>query len=189
MVKRLLCGLCCFLLLISCSKNTEEDDALEMYKGMSDQKLYQNALSAIKETDYSSAIKRFEAFETLFPFSVNAQKSELYLIYAYFKNSDYALSAAAAERYIHLHPREKHVDYAYYMKGVANFEQERGTFAKAFKLDDSWRDPGTQLTSYHDFSVWLNAFLKAVIILILLSEWFIYEINLLKKNYILPIFI
>lgn len=146
-----MCGILCLLLMSACSKNDEGDEALEMYRGMSEQRLYNDSIAAMKEKDYASAIKRFDAFDTLFPFSNHSRSAQLYLIYAYFKNSDFALSAASSERYIHLYPRDPNVDYAYYMRGVANFEQQRGTFAKVFKLDDSWRDPGTQLASYYDF--------------------------------------
>jgi outer membrane protein assembly factor BamD len=47
------------------------------------------------------------------------------------------------------------------MKGVANFEQQRGTFAKVFNLDAAWRSPGTQLASYDDFVTFVKRFPKS----------------------------
>ncbi len=148
----------CILLICSCSKTYEDDGDLKIYRSMSEQQLYDNALEAVKTVDYSSAIKRLEAVDALYPFSPHAKQTQLYLIYSYFKTSDYAQSAAASTRFIHLYPRDKNVDYAYYMKGVANFEQQRGTFARIFNLDNAWRDPGTQLSSYHDFLSVINRF-------------------------------
>ena len=161
MIKKIVYATLCLLLISACSKNTGDDEALAIYQGMSEQTLYAKSLDAVKDKDFSSAIKRLEALDTLFPFSPHAQQSQLYLIYAYFENEEYGLSSAASERYIHLYPRDKNVDYAYYMKGVANFEQQRGSFARVLKLDASWRDPGTQLMSYNDFSTVTKKFPKS----------------------------
>lgn len=68
----------------------------------------------------------------MYPFSDYTEKSQMDLIYAYYKNEDYPAAAATAERFIHLYPRAKNVDYAYYMKGMANFQQTRGVFAKFY---------------------------------------------------------
>lgn len=158
MCKKIIPLLVCLLFICACSKNTDDDEVLTAYRSMSEPKLYDYALAALKSDDYASAVKRIEALDIMYPFSPHAKQTQLYLIFAYFKNSDYAQSAATAERFIHLYPRDKDVDYAYYMKGVANFEQQRGTLARLFQLDDSWRDPGTQLAAYQDFLSLVNRF-------------------------------
>lgn len=157
MLKRSLYLLLSLFLLCSCSKSLD-DEELSLYRGMSEQQLYDYALNAVRSTDYSSAIKRLEAMDTLFPFSPHAKQTQLYLIYSYFSMSDYAQCAATAERFIHLYPRDTDVDYAYYMRGVANFEQQRGTFARLFNIDDAWREPGTQLAAYDNFVVLVKRF-------------------------------
>lgn len=156
--KKIIYAVFCILIISSCSKNYDDDGDLKIYREMSEQQLYDKALDAVQTADYSSAIKRLEALDTLYPFSPHAKQTQLYLIFSYFKTSDYAQAAAASMRYIHLYPRDRHVDYAYYMKGVANFEQQRGTFARIFNLDNAWRDPGTQLSSYQDFLAVTNKF-------------------------------
>ncbi len=158
MLKKVTCLVLGLFLLFGCTKNTTDDDATTVYRGMSEQQLYDHAVEAVQTADYSSAIKRFEAVDTLFPFSPHAKQTGLFLLYSYFMQGDYAQSAATAERYIHLFPRDKNVDYAYYMRGVANFEQQRGTFAKMFHRDPAWRDPGTQQASYQDFSALVKRF-------------------------------
>ena len=60
--------------------------------------------------------------------------------------------------FIHLYPRTKHVDYAYYMKAMANFKQTRGNVAHLFPMDESWRDPGTQSQAYSDFATLIQKF-------------------------------
>lgn len=146
--------------LTACSSwwHKEEDDDNSQFKGMSAKQLYSEAKNALAKKEYESAAKRLEAMETMYPFNEEAQQAELDLIYAYYQNQDYPSAGATAERYIHLYPRAKHVDYAYYMKGLANFQQLRGTLANLLPLDESWRDPGTQNQAYADFSTLIQQF-------------------------------
>ena len=44
------------------------------------------------------------------------------------------------------------------MKGLANFQQPRGTFAVMFPMDESWRDPGTQTQAFSDFATLVQKF-------------------------------
>lgn len=136
----------------------EEDDSNSVYRGMTAQQLFDDAEQAMRKGQYESAAKRFEALESMYPFSDHAEQAQKDLIYAYYKKGDYPSTAATAERFIHLYPRSRHVDYAYYMKGLANFEQSRGTFANFLPLDESWRDPGTQSQAYSDFATLVQKF-------------------------------
>ncbi|AUH72485.1 competence lipoprotein comL precursor [Legionella sainthelensi] len=134
----------------------EEDNS--PYKGMTAEQLYTASQKDLNKKEYATAIKHLEAIETMYPFSDYTEKSQMDLIYAYYKNEDYPAAAATAERFIHLYPRAKNVDYAYYMKGMANFQQTRGVFAKFLPLDESWRDPGTQTQAYSDFGILVQKF-------------------------------
>src|SRR5690606_34656048 len=108
--------------LTACSWwNKDEDDA-SPFKGMTARQLYIESKAQLKKGEYDSAAKRLEAMESMYPFSKYAEQAQMDLIYAYYKKEDYASAAATAERFIHLYPRAKNVDYAYYMKGLANFQ-------------------------------------------------------------------
>jgi outer membrane protein assembly factor BamD len=146
--------------LTACNKWWAKDDDEDMspYKGMSAKQLYTDAQKEMTKKQYSAAIKRLEALETMYPFNDYAEQAEIDLIYAYYEKADYPSSAATAERFIHLYPRAKRVDYAYYMKGLANFQQNRGTMANLLPMDESWRDPGTQAQAYSDFATLVQKF-------------------------------
>lgn len=152
----------CFALLImslfSCAKKGLEDDDYAVYKNKSAKELFTAAEKDLSRKEYTSAIKQFEALETMYPFNDYAERAELDLIYAYYAKEDYASTAAAAERFIHLYPRAARVDYAYYMKGLANFQQLRGPLAQVLPMDASWRDPGTQAQAYSDFATFIEKF-------------------------------
>ncbi len=135
---------------------SDEDD--NPYQGVSAKQLYADAQKQMSKEQYSAAIKRLEALDTMYPFNDYAEQAQIDLIYAYYKKEDYPSTAATAERFIHLYPRAKRVDYAYYMKALANFQQTRGALANMFPSDDSWRDPGTQSQAYSDFATLVQKF-------------------------------
>lgn len=146
------------LVLSSCAKWSKDDEEKNPYKDMSAKQLYAVAQTSLKKQEYATASKQLEAMESMYPFSDYTERSQMDLIYAYYENEEYPATAATAERFIHLYPRAKNVDYAYYMKGLANFQQTRGVFAKVLPLDESWRDPGTQTQAYLDFSTFIQRF-------------------------------
>jgi len=144
--------------LSACKKWWGEDEDYNPYEGMTAPQLYSESQKEMSREKYTSAIKHLEALETMYPFNDFAEQAEIQLIYAYYKKGDYASSAATAERFIHLYPRDKRVDYAYYMKGLANFQQTRGTLVGLLPIDESWRDPGTQSQAYSDFATLIQKF-------------------------------
>lgn len=146
----------CFL--AGCSKSFDDDADIKQFKGKSEKAIYDEAKEKLNKEDYHLAITRYEALETLYPFSRYSKPAQRDIIYAYYQNEDYAQCAASSERYIHLYPRDPDVDYAYYMRAMANFAQQRGAFAKFLTMDVSWRAPGTQLQSYQDFLALVRRF-------------------------------
>ncbi|MFY7697334.1 MAG: outer membrane protein assembly factor BamD [Legionella sp.] len=150
----------CVVLLLSsgCSKWWGNNEDYNPFEGVSAEQLYAESDHAIAKGDYSNAIKRLEALETMYPFSEKAESAEINLISAYYQKGEYASVAASAERFIHLYPRAKHVDYAYYMKALANFQQTRGTLANLLSIDESLRDPGSQSQAYLDFAALVERF-------------------------------
>lgn len=135
-----------------------DDEDESPFQGMTAQQIYTEAKQKLAKKQYSDAIKRLEALDTMYPFHDDAEQAEIDLIYAYYKKEDYPSTAATAERYIHLYPRAAHVDYAYYMKGLADFNQVRGALANIFPMDRATRDPGTQSQAYSDFATLVQKF-------------------------------
>ncbi len=147
------------ILLSSCLSWTEKDDDVNAeYRGLTAKQLSGQGTKSMERGNYKTAIREFEAMETLYPFSSYAQKAQVQLIDAYYKNEEYASAAASAQRYIHLYPRAENVDYAYYLKGLANFQQYRGALTQVLPMDESWRDPGTESQAYADFGVFIQRF-------------------------------
>jgi outer membrane protein assembly factor BamD len=134
-------------LVAACSSNKPEVD-----ENLSETELYQQAQEDLSSNSYNNAIAKLKALESRYPFGRYAEQAQLELIYAYYKNVEPEAAKAAAERFIRLHPQHANVDYAYYLKGLASFDQDRGLIARFIPLDLTKRDPGAARDSYNEFA-------------------------------------
>ena len=143
------------LFLSACSLLPKEVDET---KGWGAQRFYSEASFAMSDGDYEKAIEYYEGLEARYPFGRYAMQAQLDVAYAYYKNSEYESAIAAADRFIKLHPRNQFVDYAYYLKGIVNFNRNIGFFSRFVPTDTSQRDPGTTLDSFNDFAELVRRF-------------------------------
>ncbi len=109
--------------------------------GWSAQKLYAEAKDNLNEGNYERAVKLFETLEARYPFGRYAQQAQLEVAYAYYKDNEPISAIAACDRFIKLHPNHPNVDYAYYLKGLANFNDDLGLLGNLVDQDLSERDP------------------------------------------------
>jgi outer membrane protein assembly factor BamD len=137
------------VLVTSCSSTTDPGEA---YHGETAEQIFQGGEDALRDKNYAEAIKRFEALDAQYPFGRNAETAQLHIIYAYYMNSDYPSAEAAADRFIHAHPTNPHVDYAYYMRGLSNYYQNMGVFERLFRVDFATRDLTQVKKSFNDFN-------------------------------------
>lgn len=120
-------------------------------KGWSAQKLYTSAKESLSDGNYDQAIKYYEKLEARYPYGRYAQQAQLEIAYAYYKSNEPASAIAAADRFIKLHPNHPSVDYAYYLKGLVNFNGELGYLGYVVKQDLSDRDPKAARESFEAF--------------------------------------
>ena len=144
------------LLLSGCSffQDKEEDK----YAGWTVDQIYAEARSALDSGDYDLAVDTYEALEARFPFGVYAQQAILDTAYAHYRNNEPDLTIAAADRFIELYPQNAHVDYVYYLKGLANYHRGKGFVERFLPLDESQRDPGSSMDSFQDFAELMNRY-------------------------------
>ena len=126
------------LLVAGCSGTEEKRDETV---GWSANKLYSEAKDAMGNRDWTKAIKYLEKLEARFPYGRFAQQAQLETAYCYYKENERASAVAAADRFIKLHPNHPNVDYAYYLKGLVNFNEDSGLFAQFSNQDMTERDP------------------------------------------------
>jgi outer membrane protein assembly factor BamD len=133
-------------------------DVEDETKDWSAQQLYTAAKTALNEGDYEKAIKYFETLEARYPFGRYAQQAELEVAYAYYRFDEPDSAISAADRFIKLHPQHPNVDYAYYLKGLANFNRGDKLILRLFPQDASQRDTNTTRQAYDDFAALVKRF-------------------------------
>jgi outer membrane protein assembly factor BamD len=116
--------------------STEKDETA----GWSPQKLYGEAKDAMASKSWDRAIKYLEKLEARYPYGRFAQQAQIDIAYAYWKNGDRAQALAACDRFIKLYPNHANVDYAYYLKGLVNFNENMGIMSIIDSPDMTERD-------------------------------------------------
>jgi len=114
-------------------------------------KLYSEARAELLDRNYANAIKLYEKLEARYPYGRYAQQAQIEVAYAHFKEGEAALAIAAAERFIKLHPNHPSVDYAYYIKGLANFNDDLGFMHIVSRQDLTERDPKAAREAFEAF--------------------------------------
>ncbi|MGH8640215.1 MAG: outer membrane protein assembly factor BamD [Burkholderiales bacterium] len=120
-------------------------------KGWSAEKLYSEAKDRLNNGQYEDAVKYYEKLEARYPYGRYAQQAQLEIAYAYYKDREPVQAVTAAERFIKLHPNHPNVDYAYYLKGLANFNENLGIMGHIGDQDMTERDPKATRLAFDAF--------------------------------------
>lgn len=141
-------GCFCILTTLLWGCGNSKKDA---YKGMGADQIYAQSQKNMSKKNYAQAIKDFEALEARFPYGEHSQSAQLDLTYAYYKKGDAPLALSAANRFIRMNPRHPRVDYAYYLKGLVNYDQNTTLMYRHLPVDRSARDPSPAHESFAAF--------------------------------------
>ncbi len=114
-------------------------------------KLYAEAKDAMSEGTWDKAVKYYEKLESRYPYGRYAQQAQIEVAYAYFKQGESASAIAACDRFIKLHPNHPNVDYVYYLKGLATFNEDLGILGGLADQDQSERGPKGMAESFDPF--------------------------------------
>jgi outer membrane protein assembly factor BamD len=85
--------------------------------------LYNQGLSRLEKKDYDGAAKKFGELEKQYPYSQWQRKGLLMTTFSQYQHGSYDDAIASAQRYIGLYPNAPDVAYAYYLAGMANYNQ------------------------------------------------------------------
>jgi outer membrane protein assembly factor BamD len=139
------------LTLTACSLLGSKSDADSAGKTASAEVMYNDAKKKLDDGGYDEAIKQFESLQSHYPYGRFAQQAQLEIAYAYYRQNEAESSIAAADSFIKQYPNNPHVDYAYYVKGLANFNADIGLFGLTFGEDPTERDPKAAQDSFAAF--------------------------------------
>lgn len=144
------------IVLSACSSTTNKEPVVEDAKPEAE--LYASAIAKLEGGNYRPAIEDLVAMEARYPYGRYSEQAQLELIYAYYRSFQPAEAKTAAARFIRLHPDHEHVDYAYYLKGLTAFEENKGALDQYIGTDKAKKDPGAARDSFTDFSTLIKRF-------------------------------
>ncbi|HEX7338754.1 MAG TPA: outer membrane protein assembly factor BamD [Rhodanobacteraceae bacterium] len=137
------------LVLASCSmfKSRPNLNALPVAK------LYQTGRDALKNGNYSYAEQAYKRLIARFPYGDYNQQAQIELAYAQYKDGKPDDAYSTVNRFIKTYPAQKHIAYAYYLRGLINFDRSGHFAQRVFGRDSRSRhDQGYRLESFDDFS-------------------------------------
>ncbi|MDP1533241.1 MAG: outer membrane protein assembly factor BamD [Rubrivivax sp.] len=134
------------LSLVACSSSPKDDLA-----GRNGERLYKEAKDDMAAGSYERAIKSLERVGGLAAGTVLAQQAQLDLAYLYWKTGERAQGLAAIDRFIKLNPSSPALDYAMYLRGVINFNDNLGLFGNLAGQQLSERDQRASRDAYLAF--------------------------------------
>jgi outer membrane protein assembly factor BamD len=120
--------------------------------------LYNLATQRLQNGNYDNAEKLYERLIARFPYGSYNEQAQIDLAYAYYKDDKPDEAYSAINRFIKTYPAQKHIDYAYYLRGLINFDRTGTMLERLSQRSASRRDQGYALQSFDDFSQLVQRF-------------------------------
>ena len=137
----------CALSLTACaSKNTADPTA-----NWSPNRIYAEAMDERNSRNFEKAVTLFEKLEGRAAGTPLAQQAQLEKAFAHYKAGEQAQAVATLDRFMRLHPTSPALDYALYLRGLVNFNDNLGLFGALARQDLSERDQKAAKVSFESF--------------------------------------
>jgi outer membrane protein assembly factor BamD len=121
-------------------------------------KIYSEAKDEAKSGAWDKAIPLFEKLEGRAAGTPLAQQAQLEKAFAHYKANEPAQALATIDRFKKLHPASPAMDYALYLQGLINFNDNLGLFGFIAKQDLSERDQNAAKESFEAFKELVTRF-------------------------------
>ncbi len=126
---------------------TSRDEALRN----APEKLYAQAKEDLDAGSYGAAIKALERVEGRAAGTLLGQQATLDLAYAQWRTGERVLAVATLDKFIKLHPSSPGMDYALYLKGLINFNDNMGFLSSFSRQNLSERDQQASRDAFQAF--------------------------------------
>ena len=141
------------LILTGCSSAPVDKTA-----DWSPNKIYAEAKDELSAGAYDKAVTLFEKLEGRAAGTPLAQQAQIDKAYAHYKSGETALAIATLDRFLKLHPASPAIDYALYLKGIINFNDDLGMFSAITRQDLAERDQKAAKESFESFKELVTRF-------------------------------
>ncbi len=147
-------AVCAAAWLVAGCSTTETDKTANW----SPNKIYAEAKDEVDSGSFDKAVPLYEKLEGRAAGTPLAQQAQLDKAYAQFKAGEKPNALATLDRFMKLHPASPAIDYALYMKGVINFNDDLGMFSFMTRQDLSERDQKAAKESFEAFKELVTRF-------------------------------
>lgn len=114
-------------------------------------KIYADARDEMNSGNWDKAVPLLEKLEGRAAGTPLAQQAQLEKAYAQYRGNDQASALATIDRFLKQHPASPAVDYALYLKGIVNFNDNLGPLSFVTRQDLSERDQKAAKESFESF--------------------------------------
>jgi len=125
---------------------------------MTVEQLYQSGVEALDAGNDDLASRTFQRLIARFPFGPYTEQSQINLAYAQYKADKPDDAYSTINRFIKTYPTHRHVDYAYYLRGLINFNRSAGFIERYVGQDMTKRDQANLRQSFDDFGALLTRY-------------------------------
>ena len=121
-------------------------------------RIYAEAKDEASSGAYEKAVPLYEKLEGRAAGTPLAQQAQIDKAYAQYKGGEQSQAISTLDRFIKLHPASPALDYAFYLKGLVNFNDSLGIFSFISKQDLSERDQKAAKESFESFREMVSRF-------------------------------
>jgi outer membrane protein assembly factor BamD len=132
-------------LLAGCGNNDERDE------GLSAEELYDEASRALQAQNFPQAIQLYRVLTIRYPFGRHAEQAMLDMAYAQFRGGRGDQATETLNRFLRTYPTHPNVDYAWYLKGVVNYEETMSFLRRLMPGRAADRDQQAAAQAFRDF--------------------------------------
>lgn len=135
-----------------CNKDKARED------GRSASEMYDEAKGYLTSQNWGRAINSYQRLTTRYPFGRYTEQAQLEMAYAYHKGGSPEAALSTADRFIRTYPSHPNVDYAYYIRGLTNYEERVGFMERMMPSRVRDRDQTAARDAFRDFDELIRRF-------------------------------
>jgi outer membrane protein assembly factor BamD len=115
--------------------------------------LYEQSRRSLQRGAYDRAAVSYQRLIARFPYGPVSEQAQLELAYAHYKLDRRDEAISGIDRFIRTYPTHRHLAYAYYLRGLVNFDRNDTALMRLARLDPAQRDQASARQSFEDFGV------------------------------------
>ena len=152
---RLLISVLIVLMAVTVTGCRKDKDALA---NRSAEEMYNQAKTYLDAQNWGRAVQSYQGLSTRYPFGRYTEQAQLEMAYAYHRAGMPEAALSTADRFIRTYPSHPNVDYAFYIRGLTNYEQRVGFMERMMPSRVRDRDQTAARESFRDFDELIRRF-------------------------------